>query len=504
MAKKKSLLDELESEFSTPTNIRPGVQDPPAGTVIKVKSDGSFEKLSNDLDNNPNLMPLGGGCYMSIPKGKYQNGEPLPKFNEKWDKPEPTGFDVDPLADDKGQVSLFNENSNIEYAKPTEQMYDGSKLKGLPYHREDEIWRVGATGPLPRKSTTMPPFIEKGNYIGGVDPYRVFKIESIDEPASQPDGDMVVIVDNVNVRVKESFRFKESDATFMVTHKNPLNPKELHIICVDQSVNINNVVKAGMEFVIDEGHTLLLGKGLGALFNHPGDINPTKKIVDNIVKASKDDNDPVKRQEIFEKLTWQKPPKERLWVGIDPGKSGGIAAMSENGLVGMWEIPKIGDDIDSARLCDILMALNDSNNASIMVEDVHSLFGMSASTNFSMGHTLGIIIGVVTACRMRLIRVQPKQWQKEIWVNSDYEYLPIKPKQKKPSVDTKLTSLKAAHRLFPRADFRGEIKVEYYADSSANRKKGIAGQQIPSKRTKDHDGIIDAVCIAEFARRKNV
>lgn len=333
MKKKKNPIDEFEAEFDKPQ---------------KSNAEKDLDKFCEDIrDKRPQFLKDAENDF----NRKLVFGE------------EPTGFDVEPLTDDKGQASLF-------------EMLPDPNHK--PYHREDEVWQQGHT----------------------------------------------------------------------VHHEVPTG----------------------------------LGKGLGALFNHPEGFK-------GLIPESEEGG-----------IIY----KPRLWVGIDPGKSGGIAAMAEHGLVGMWAIPKLGDDIDSARLCDILMDLHVSYNMSVIVEDVHSLFGMSASTNFSMGHTLGIIIGVVTASRMRLIRVQPKQWQKEIWVNSDYEYLPIKPQQKKPSVDTKLTSLKAAHRLFPRADFRGEVKVEYYSDNSANRKKGLVGKQIPSKKVKDHDGIVDAVCIAEFGRRKNV
>ena len=77
--------------------------------------------------------------------------------------------------------------------------------------------------------------------------------------------------------------------------------------------------------------------------------------------------------------------------------------------------------------------------------------------------------------------VQPKTWQKEIWIGKEIEYLPKKPDQKNPSIDTKLTSKKAAMRLFPGVDFRKSDRAK-----------------IP------HDGICDACCLSEFGRRKNL
>lgn len=174
--------------------------------------------------------------------------------------------------------------------------------------------------------------------------------------------------------------------------------------------------------------------------------------------------------------------KERIWVGIDPGKAGAIVALNGNGqILGKDVIPLIGNDVDAKGIYEILKAYSDKYEVTVVLEEVHSLHKMAAATNFSMGHTLGIILGIVLASSFKLIRVQPKAWQKEVWITSEIEYLPKKPEQKNPSINTKLTSMKAAHRLFPNADFRKS-----------------------SRATNDHDGICDAVLIAEYARRKNL
>ena len=173
--------------------------------------------------------------------------------------------------------------------------------------------------------------------------------------------------------------------------------------------------------------------------------------------------------------------KTKIWVGVDPGKKGGIVAISDNGIVGKWVMPLLGDDIDAQGIWDILAELKTKHDITLVLEEVHSLFGMSASTNFSMGHTLGIILGIIVTSKIKLIRIAPKTWQKEVWNTSDMEYKPIKEGQKKASVDTKLTSMKAAHRLFPTADFRATTRSK-----------------------NDHDGITDSVCLAEYARRKNL
>ena len=173
--------------------------------------------------------------------------------------------------------------------------------------------------------------------------------------------------------------------------------------------------------------------------------------------------------------------KQQLYIGIDPGKKGGIVAISNQGMVGKWIIPLIGDNVDAEAIWVILNGLKERYNPTLILEDVHSLFGMSASTNFSMGHTLGILDGIIAVAKVKLSRVAPKTWQKEIWENNDMEYKPIKSDQKKPSIDTKLTSMKAAHRLYPNEDFRATTRSK-----------------------NDWDGLTDACCLAEYGRRKNL
>ena len=56
----------------------------------------------------------------------------------------------------------------------------------------------------------------------------------------------------------------------------------------------------------------------------------------------------------------------------------------------------------------------DDYGPKIMIEDVHSLFGMSAKSNFQFGRNVGIIYAVLAATGQGIDLVTPKVWQKEI------------------------------------------------------------------------------------------
>jgi hypothetical protein len=173
--------------------------------------------------------------------------------------------------------------------------------------------------------------------------------------------------------------------------------------------------------------------------------------------------------------------RSKCYIAIDPGKSGGIVAMKDETIIGKWIMPILGDDIDISALYGIFSDLIDKYTPTVILEDVHSIFGVSASANFTFGFVCGVIEAVVISHKLKLIKVTPKKWQAEIWENSDKVYKPKKPEQKNPSIDTKGTSLRAAVRLFPGVDMRKSSRATNY-----------------------HDGIVDAILMVEYGRRKNL
>lgn len=173
--------------------------------------------------------------------------------------------------------------------------------------------------------------------------------------------------------------------------------------------------------------------------------------------------------------------KPIAYVGIDPGKNGGIVAITTNGMViQKTPTPLLGDGLDVLAIQHLFTSLIGVYTPVVILEDVHSIFGSSASSNFTFGYVCGAIEAIVLCQRMKLIKVQPKKWQAEIWQNSDKVYKAKKPDQKNPSIDTKATSLSAVSRLFPNVDLRKTERSKIAAD-----------------------GIVDALLLAEYGRRRN-
>jgi len=160
-------------------------------------------------------------------------------------------------------------------------------------------------------------------------------------------------------------------------------------------------------------------------------------------------------------------------IGIDPGNKGGISMISKSGALTYFRVPlfKKVNLIDGSEFLGILNYLNHiSGGSTIVLEDVHSIPGASAKSNFGFGKSVGITELVVRQSKIPFEMVPPKEWQKNVWINSD-----------KVPRDTKKTSLNSARRLYPSYDF------------------------LATKRsTVPHDGIVDATLIAHYKYTKTI
>lgn len=167
-----------------------------------------------------------------------------------------------------------------------------------------------------------------------------------------------------------------------------------------------------------------------------------------------------------------------IYVGCDPGFSGGIVALSgESEILFQYAINKGDEDLITfyGELGEVFGELKSKYMDIIFcIEDVHSLYGMSASSNFNFGGIKHAKIALSTMAGFDTKLVSVRNWQKAIWEPDDIVIVKGKNRYKN---DTKTTSLNAAKRLWPDADLR-----------KSNRAK------------KWHDGIVDAALIAEYCR----
>ena len=142
-----------------------------------------------------------------------------------------------------------------------------------------------------------------------------------------------------------------------------------------------------------------------------------------------------------------------LIAGIDPGTNGAIAVLDSlspasvalldlknKSIIDIWnwlheQIPTEYDDLGCEWSPRILIQ--------IWVEDVHSMHGMSAKSNFGFGKNLGIVTAIAEVASDTVDTVTPKVWQKYIGVT-------VKGKAIKKEV------AKIAQGLYPNAELHGK------------------------------------------------
>lgn len=144
-----------------------------------------------------------------------------------------------------------------------------------------------------------------------------------------------------------------------------------------------------------------------------------------------------------------------MYIGIDPGKLGGIAVLYKETKANAFRYTP-------EKLIEICEEIVSSNTTShVFVEKVHAMPHQGVSSMFTFGAGYGEIQGILKAFHLKYELVLPHVWKKEIGVNSD-----------------KRTSIRKAKELFPHVSL------------------------LPTSRCRtDDDGLAESLLIAEYARR---
>jgi hypothetical protein len=182
----------------------------------------------------------------------------------------------------------------------------------------------------------------------------------------------------------------------------------------------------------------------------------------------------------------------KYFAGIDPGVNGAIVVLSEEGkLLEVFMIPKIGSttEVDKKAFVEIFSDFYSKYGGDmkhVVMENVHAIFGSSAAATFTFGGIVWSEEILLLVYSLPYTLVSPKDWQKEMWQGITPLRKPGKKdektgKIKEGSILTKETTEVAVQRLFPNVNL---------VDPTKPRSKKI------------HDGIADALLLAEYGRRK--
>lgn len=146
-----------------------------------------------------------------------------------------------------------------------------------------------------------------------------------------------------------------------------------------------------------------------------------------------------------------------VYIGIDPGKNGGFAIIDDKGGVHVesWDNQEFAGNVR--------IASNENIRVIACVEKVGAMPGQGVTSMFSFGKAAGFIEGVLTSCNVPFQLVPPATWKKEFSLIGG----------------SKQKSIEVAKRLFPGVSLRRTNKC-----------------------TVDHDGMAEALLLAEYARRR--
>lgn len=128
-----------------------------------------------------------------------------------------------------------------------------------------------------------------------------------------------------------------------------------------------------------------------------------------------------------------------IYIGIDPGASGGIAAVSAEGkFVAAFRIPESERDV-----LDALGGLNTTGTdaeSRAVLERVWSSPGWGHAGAFTFGCSVGSLRMALTAARVPFDEVLPRAWQKAMGVTFE---------KNTPPVERKNITKRRAQQIFP-------------------------------------------------------
>ena len=111
-------------------------------------------------------------------------------------------------------------------------------------------------------------------------------------------------------------------------------------------------------------------------------------------------------------------------VGVDPGKTGALALLSDTGnLIAVEDMPVVGPIISPVLLAEIVHnwidPFADPPYGTAVVEDVHAMPKQGVASMFSFGRSLGVAEGVLAGEGLAIQYVSPAKWKRALGLTND-------------------------------------------------------------------------------------
>ena len=173
----------------------------------------------------------------------------------------------------------------------------------------------------------------------------------------------------------------------------------------------------------------------------------------------------------------KKEVKNKCYLGIDLGLSGGISLVDEDDNLLCLPMPiykiivnkKVKNQYNINEIwnyfSDLLMEFNIQ---SAIFERVRNFPGQSSQTGFSLGYGTALFETVFTSLNIPYQIIEPQKWQKEMFKGINYT-----------KDETKIASVMAAKKLWPKAKFT-----------------------LTERSSKASDGLTDSALMAIYLKRQ--
>ena len=150
-------------------------------------------------------------------------------------------------------------------------------------------------------------------------------------------------------------------------------------------------------------------------------------------------------------------------IGVDPGLSGAVVHLCADGSIATYPMPVVGKELDFGQLASLLRIPEGSYDKHVFVERSQAFPKMGVCSAFNYGASYWGVLAICAALRIPVTKVPPMKWHRALIVGKDGS-----PKDR---------ALMACRQLFPEV----ELTV--------------------GKGRKAHEGVVDALLIAEYGRR---
>lgn len=165
-----------------------------------------------------------------------------------------------------------------------------------------------------------------------------------------------------------------------------------------------------------------------------------------------------------------------IYVGIDPGLSGGIARIIFHGgpvfepdSINLYVMPTIPGPRgkNELNLSTVYNLLGYNAPSRITIERAQVFRGQGITSSGRIMENYGRLVGLMAGMRLPFVEVRPQTWQKSFGISSK-------------NGNTKSSSVLVAQQLFPGVNLMATPRCK-----------------------KPHDGMSDALLIAEWCKRTN-